>query len=124
MRAGQAGLIVLVVEDDALIRCDVVSELSAQGWDVLDAPSGDAALALAKDNRVDVLVTDIQLGDSANGWVVAEGVRDLWPDAAVIYTSGNTSDRSRLVRGGVFFNKPCDLGQLADTCHRLCAPHA
>jgi hypothetical protein len=72
MRAGQAGLIVLVVEDDALIRCDVVSELYA----------------------------------------------------AVIYTSGNTSDRSRLVRGGVFFNKPCDLGQLADTCHRLCAPHA
>ena len=63
MRAGQAGLIVLVVEDDALIRCDVVSELSAQGWDVLDAPSGDAALALAKDNRVDVLVTDIQLGE-------------------------------------------------------------
>jgi CheY-like chemotaxis protein len=124
MRAHQPRPIVLVVEDDALVRSDIVSEFDWQGWKVLDAPNGEQALTIAKDNRLDIVVTDIQLGGPVNGWDVGEAVRDLWPDAVVVYMSGNASDRSRLVQKGVFFDKPVDTAHVVDTCHRLCTPAA
>ena len=89
--------VVLVVEDDPLIRSDIVSEFNWQGWHVLDTPSGEQALALAEENDIDVVVTDIQLGGLLSGWDVAEEVRSVHPDVPVIYTSGNAPDRTRLV---------------------------
>lgn len=113
--------VVLVVEDDELLRSDIVSEFSWQGWRVLDTASGEHALALAQKNRVDAVLTDIQLDGLVSGWDVAEAVRGVWPQVAVIYTSGNAPDTSRLVQGGVFLDKPCDPAQVVDTSHRLCA---
>ncbi len=117
----QAGArVALVVEDDPLIRYSLVDELTAQGWVVLDAATGEEAIALVKQPRVDVLVTDIQLGGPVCGWDVAEAVRRVWPRALVIYTSGNAPERSRLVHDGVFLPKPVDPAHLEATCRRLC----
>ncbi len=121
MRARHRRPIVLIVEDDVLIRTDIVSEFDWQGWKVLDAGDGAQALAIAKENRVDVVITDIQLGGPVNGWDVGEAVRERWPDAVVVYTSGNAPDRSRLVPNGLFFGKPVDPAQFVVACQQLCA---
>jgi DNA-binding response OmpR family regulator len=121
MRAGHGRRVVLVVEDEAFLRAGIVSEFNWQGWHVLEAANGEQALAMAKDNRLDSIITDINLGGRVSGWDVAEGVRQLWPDAVVVYTSGNPPDRSRLVQNGVFFDKPFDTEQVVHTCEQLCS---
>jgi hypothetical protein len=40
-------LIALIVEDDVLIRADIVSEFDWQGWKVLDTGDGEQALTIA-----------------------------------------------------------------------------
>jgi CheY-like chemotaxis protein len=119
MRADHERPIVLVVEDDPLIRSDMVSEFNWRGWHVLDTPTGEEALALAGDNDIDVIVTDIQLGGLLSGWDVAEEMRNVDPDVPVIYTSGNAPNYRRLVCGALFFGKPCDPVKVVDTSHRL-----
>ena len=121
MSARQRRPIVLIVEDDVLVRTDIVSEFDWLGWKVLDPGDGAQALTLAKENRVDVVITDIQLGGPVDGWDVGEAVRETWPDAVVVYTSGNAPDRSRLVPNGLFFDKPVDPAQFVVACQQLCA---
>jgi DNA-binding response OmpR family regulator len=124
MSARQRRPVALIVEDDVLIRTDIVSEFDWHGWKVLDAGCGEQALAIAKKNRLDVVITDIELGGPISGWDVGEAVRIKWPDAVVIYTSGNEPDRSRLVPKGLFFDKPVDPAQVIVACQQLRAPEA
>ena len=124
MSARQGRPIALIVEDDVLLRTDIVSEFDGQGWTVLDTGDGEQALAIAKENRIDVVITDIELGGMVNGWDVGEAVRAKWPDAVVVYTSGNAPDRSRLVPKGLFFDKPVDPAQVIVACQQLWTPQA
>ena len=58
MRAGAPSRVVLVVEDDYVVRSDILAQFQAQGWSVLDAATGEAALALLTDHRIDVVFTE------------------------------------------------------------------
>ena len=99
--------VILVVEDEYIIRAALVAELEQAGWKVLEARTGEAALAqLRCEQRIDVLVTDIQLAGYLSGWEVAEGFRAATPDMPVVYMSGKAVDRSRMVPGSVFLSKP------------------
>ena len=64
---------VLVVEDDFLVRCSVAERLREAGYTVVDTPSGEEAIALCKsDMAIDIVFTDINLIGAASGWEVAE----------------------------------------------------
>jgi CheY-like chemotaxis protein len=65
---------------------------------------------------VDVLVTDIQLPGSLNGWDVADACRSLRHDMPVIYTSGNAADRRRTVVGSQFFENPNEVASVVSAC--------
>jgi len=55
--------VALVVEDDWLLRQNLVDDLTAEGWTVLEAESGESALAaMSEDLGIGLLVTDIRLG--------------------------------------------------------------
>jgi CheY-like chemotaxis protein len=112
--------IILVVEDEWLIREDIVQELKARGWEVLEASTGEGAIGLldARD-KVDVLLTDIQLAGYLSGWDVAEAFRAARPQAAVIYASGNSVDQSRAVAQSLFFRKPYRAADVVDACRKL-----
>jgi two-component system OmpR family response regulator len=102
-----APTVVLVVEDNPLLRCVVVHKLRCAGCEVLEASTGEDALArLHAGRRVDVVFTDIQLAGRLSGWDVAEQFRAAHADLPIIYTSGNSVDRSRRVPDSLFFNKP------------------
>ena len=109
--------VVLVVEDDALVRYSIAEALRCDGFVVLEASSGEDAVALLYDrDNIDVVFTDIQLAGALTGWDVADQCRSARADFRVIYTSGNTADRTRQVAGSHFFGKPYDTGAVVRAC--------
>jgi CheY-like chemotaxis protein len=113
-------VVVLVVEDEIMVRFDVANCLEDAGYVVIQAASGEAALALCNsDASIDMVITDINLGGFASGWDVAERFRTVRPDAPVIYTSGKSLDRGRGVAGSVFVTKPYASNDILEACQRL-----
>jgi CheY-like chemotaxis protein len=119
MRASSARPVVLVVEDDALVRSDIVSEFCWQGWQVLDTSNGEDALVLTAGNHIDAIFTDISLAGVMCGWQVAEAARETNPGVPVIYTSGNAANPQRQVSGSLFFGKPYDPAAVIEACGSL-----
>ena len=104
--AASPGPTILVVEDDPLVRNMIVWELQDAGYVVIEATTGEAALALLREGRVDLLFTDIRLSEGLDGWSVAEAARSLYPGLPVIYATGYTVEQPRVVPDGVFLHKP------------------
>jgi CheY-like chemotaxis protein len=112
-----APTVVLVVEDESILRCAVAQALRDAGFDVVERGTADEAVTYAGGGgRVDVVFTDIQLPGRLNGWDVAEHFRAVRPEVRIIYTSGNSVDRSRRVANSLFFDKPYDPTAVARAC--------
>ena len=114
--------VVLIVEDDVFVRMDLAAGLSAAGWSVLEAASGRQALDVCDSGQhVDLLVTDINLGNGLTGWDVA---RTFWLrySTPVIYMSANPDDPQHHVPASLFMRKPCRPAELSDACLHLRRP--
>lgn len=73
---GTGPMVVLVVEDEALVRLALAACLRKVGVSFLEAATGEAAVELlAGRGRVDLMVTDINLGTDLSGWDVAKMLR-------------------------------------------------
>ena len=113
-------IVILVVENKAPVRMALVLELHCEGYAVLEAESGeDALIQLDDGQRVDILITDIQLSGDLTGWDVAEKFRAAWSDILVVYTSHNSVDHARKVSGSAFFNKPYRTADISKVCNVL-----
>ena len=97
---------ILLVEDDALIWEFVVEALRDEGFDVIHASTGEEALALCGRSAADVLITDVQLPGSVDGWQIAERCREQDPGLPVIYATGFSPIAPRPVAGSVLLRKP------------------
>jgi CheY-like chemotaxis protein len=117
---GAHAAVVLLVEDEVHIRCDVADHLREVGYAVVETASGEEAIAMCKsDMSIDIVFTDIHLIGSASGWDVAERVRVDRPNISVLYTSGKSIDRRRCVPGSAFLAKPYQYDDVANACDRL-----
>ena len=86
---GVKALVVLLVEDDFVVRYGTANALREAGYAVVECGSGEEAVALCRSKAsIDVLFTDINLGGLVSGWEVAERFRIDRPDGVVLYTSG------------------------------------
>jgi CheY-like chemotaxis protein len=111
---------VLIVEDEWLVRAEIVNEFQRAGWKVHESSTGEGALALLRaGQRVDVLITDIQLAGYLSGWDVAEAFRADCAEMPIIYTSANSPESARRVPGSAFLDKPCNSTELLKACRRL-----
>jgi CheY-like chemotaxis protein len=110
--------VVLVVEDEWVVRDTIAHELRSAGWEVLEASTAEGAIGLLRHGtqHIDIVFTDIQLAGYLSGWDVAEQYRAVRPDVPIIYTSGNSVDRSRSVQGSLFFDKPYDPADVVQAC--------
>ncbi len=81
--------VVLVVEDEALIRMLLVEELEGAGFCVIEAENADAAMAILS-NRSDIafVLTDIRMPGSIDGVGLASWMREQTPSVRIIVTSG------------------------------------
>lgn len=99
---------VLVVEDEALIRMDMVGQLEDEGFRVFEAATADEAIVILQaEPAIRLMFTDIDMPGSMDGLKLAAAVRDRWPPVKIIVTSGHhIVDVADLPDGSVFFSKP------------------
>lgn len=117
---------VLVVEDEPLVRMDIVDFLERDGFDVAEAGNADEAVAMLElDPRIRILFTDIDMPGSMDGLKLAAAVRDRWPPVQIVVTSGHMMvDVADLPDGGVFFSKPYQARVVADALRQILdGPH-
>jgi two-component system, response regulator PdtaR len=98
----------LVVEDDGLIRLDLIDMLTDHGFEVLDAANADEALAiLTRGAEVAALLTDVDMPGSMNGLALASRVYATWPDCRIVVISGRYHPEPDLLPAGArFLTKP------------------
>ena len=103
-----SSIIVLVVEDEPLIRMEVVDELSDRGFTVFEAAGSREAIELLwRHPEIQILFTDIDMPGGMDGLMLAAAVRDRWPPIKIIVTSGNQSvDLDDIPTESRFFSKP------------------
>jgi len=113
--------VVLIVEDDFLLRIDAAEMIKAAGFEVIEAANADDAIKVLE-ARYDITVvfTDIQMPGSMDGLKLAEAVRGRWPPIKIIATSGrlNVGDID-LPEGGRFLPKPYSHAQIARVLREL-----
>lgn len=98
--------VILIVEDDLLLRLLTIDILEHAGFATVQAENADEAVAIL-DARSDIalVITDINMPGSMDGVKLAHAVRDRWPPVKIIVVSSGTP-RSDLPAGSRFFAKP------------------
>ena len=115
--------VVLIVEDEFLLRMNAVDMIVAAGFDAVEAANADEAIEILE-NRTDITVvfTDIQMPGSMDGLKLAQAVRGRWPPIKIVTTSGHVNVRETdLPDGGRFLPKPYSPHQIAGMLRELTA---
>jgi PAS domain S-box-containing protein len=110
---------ILLAEDEPSVRMLAARVLRAQGYTVVEAENGDAALELARawtESPLDLLLTDIVM-PHMSGKMLSGHIRTLFPTSAVLFISGYTDSaivhHGQLDPGIVFLQKPFSPAALA-----------
>lgn len=111
--------IILVVEDEDLVREMITEELRDSGYDVLDAACADEALLVFEREPVSILFTDIRMPGKLDGWALAEEAHRRNPAIRVIYTTGFSQERPRLVPHSLYIPKPYRASQVLAAIEKL-----
>jgi CheY-like chemotaxis protein len=106
--------VVLIVEDEMLLRMRAVDMVEDAGYTSLEAVDADAAFAILE-SRSDIalLFTDIQMPGSMDGLKLAHAVHQRWPPIKIILVSGQL----RLAKADIppnsrFFGKPLQAREM------------
>jgi CheY-like chemotaxis protein len=108
---GQSDEIVVVAEDEPMVRSIMARTLRDCGYSVLEAGNGREALDIveAQKGQVSLIVADVVMPDMG-GRVMATQVARRWPEVPVLFTSGYTGmeviRRGLLEEGREFIQKP------------------
>src|ERR1700731_3261310 len=102
--------VILIVEDEALVRLSAVGMLEDAGFRMIEAVNSDEALELlAADSDVQLLFTDVNLPGTIDGLALARQVHSRWPRVGIIVVSGKPLTRpDELPAGSRFYRKPYD----------------
>ncbi|MEP9389002.1 response regulator [Mesorhizobium sp. KR9-304] len=121
MNNGKA--VVLVVEDNTLIRMGAVDLVLSAGYEALEARDADEAIRILESrDDVDLVFTDVQMPGTMDGIKLSHYIRDRWPPVKLIVASGATIlEESSLPAGSRFFAKPYDDHTITDAIARLLA---
>ena len=109
---------ILLVEDDYNVRLVTRLVLEQEGYVVLEAEHGPAALSIwkAEGDHVDLLLTDMVMPEGMSGRDLAARLRAIRSDLKVIFTSGYSAEiagkQLELNHGQAFIPKPCPPQEL------------
>jgi PAS domain S-box-containing protein len=117
-----AGETVLVVEDEPVVRGVIVEMLQDQGYRVLEAFDGPSGLKILREQRIDLLVTDVGL-PGMNGRQLADQARESRPDLKILFITGYAENvaiaKGFLQPGMEMITKPFDLDKLAQRIREM-----
>lgn len=106
--------IVLVVEDEMVLRMRAVDIVEDAGFVPVEAMSADEAIQILESrDDISLLFTDIQMPGSMDGLKLAHAVRTRWPHIKIILVSGQVSitDADKPTESR-FFTKPLEIQQM------------
>ena len=112
--------VVLVVEDEALIRISALHIVEDAGFDVLEACNADEAIAILESrNGIRAVLTDIRMPGSMDGWELAGAIRRRWPPMHLIVASAHAPNGGILPANGRFIGKPYTAEQITSALYEL-----
>ena len=108
---------ILLVEDEDMVRAVAERALTRQGYTVMTAENGEAALELLdKNGRPDLLISDVVM-PTMDGPTMVRHARERYPDLPIIFMSGYAEEQLRKsidVDNVAFLPKPFSVQQLAE----------
>ena len=114
--------VVLVVDDEPLVRMTAADELEESGFHVLEAASADEALAVLEEHAddVQVLFTDLNMPGSMDGIGLAEEAHRRWPHILLLISSGQEQlQPNEIPDHGHFVAKPYVAAHVVSHIHDL-----
>jgi two-component system, response regulator PdtaR len=116
-------VLILIVEDEALVRLSGVGIFADAGFRIIEAANADDALeSLEANSEVQLLITDVNMPGTINGLVLARQVHDRWPHIGIIVVSGDSvPPRHELPAGSQFYRKPYDASKVVRHARELTA---
>ena len=111
---GRLKPVVLVVEDEFLVRMHTASVIEAAGYNVIEATDADDAISILETRKdIRIVLTDIEMPGSMDGLKLAHAIRHRWPPIELIFTSGrHRLDAHQIPVRGQFLAKPYDADVL------------
>ena len=127
-KATAGGAVVLIVEDEALIRLNAVQMVEDAGYTALKAANADDAVVILKRRQdVGAVFTDVNMSGTRSGLRLAHAIHRRWPPIHLIVTSG-CADGLDMPSGAHFIRKPMPKRPCRGTAarafrRRLAAPN-
>ncbi len=115
---------VLIIEDEVDLRNFASRTLELEGYQILQAENGDRGIALARENRVDLVLLDLRL-PGRDGWSVIAQMKsepELSTIPVILFTaSAGISQRDRGFRAGAadYLVKPLSVASLREAVARI-----
>lgn len=119
--------VILVVEDEPLVRAPICRTLRALGYFVLEANNGEHALVVMQEHHapVHLVITDVRMPEM-DGAELVRLLRDWYPRMRVLFISGYShqyvESRAGTVDGGAFLAKPFTMDALRARVRELLEP--
>ncbi len=110
--------VVLLVEDDPLIRLTTGDLVRDLGFTVLECANAETALEIFKSQAIDVLIADIGLS-GMSGHELAWTIYGEQPQTAIILATGHNVSSEDLVPGAVVLSKPFDDTRLSEAIRQV-----
>jgi DNA-binding NtrC family response regulator len=117
--------VIVVVEDETLIRLAVAAALEEANFGVIEAGHAGEALAILEHEgvRVHVVFTDVHMPGPMDGLMLAHHVRRHWPHISLLVTSGQGFvSEDAMPEGGRFIPKPYRLDHVVHHIRELVPP--
>lgn len=113
--------VVLVVEDQPVLRMSAVDLVECLGFEAVEACDADDAVRILE-SRLDIRVVfaDLDMPGGFDGMKLAAAIRRRWPPVEIIMTSVKRRPRSEdMPTRGVFFPKPYRPAEVAEAMQRM-----
>jgi len=113
---------ILVVEDEDCLREMIVEVIRAEGFEIVEASSADAAIGLLDLEGLGLVVTDINMPGRLDGIDLAFAARAAHPGIPVIFMSGRAAkleEAGSVTHPVGFLAKPFSFSRLVENIQRL-----
>jgi two-component system, response regulator PdtaR len=117
-------MVVLVVEDEPLVRMFLTDFLDEAGFKNFEAVNADEAISILQARPdVQAVLTDIEMPGSMNGLGLARVIRDRWPQVGIVATSGRAQPGADDVSDAVaFVSKPYLPDTIINVIRKMATP--
>ena len=112
--------LILVVEDEPLVRLDITLAMVDAGFSVIEVPDAEQAIELLETRgSIGLVFTDVELAGTLTGFDLAREIKSRWPHIPVLVTSGRAAPRTDVADS--FIAKPYDTDAVVSQARTLAA---